>query len=48
MHGEPRQQVHGRQVGATAFLFIPFGVDELLSCMAAVLRNGQSPASEHA
>lgn len=48
MRGEPRQLVHGRQVGANAFLFIPFGVEELLSCMHAVLPNGESATSAQA
>jgi two-component system KDP operon response regulator KdpE len=48
MRGEPSQQMYGRQVGASAFIFIPFGVDELLGCMAAVLPNAEHPATEHA
>lgn len=46
MRGELSQQSQGRHVGASAFLFIPFGVEELLVCIDAVLPNGDSPASE--
>jgi DNA-binding response OmpR family regulator len=48
MRGEVRQRVRGSQVGASAFLFIPFGVDELLGCLVPVLPNGGRPASEQA
>jgi DNA-binding response OmpR family regulator len=44
--GEVSQQVRGRRVGATAFLFAPFGVDELLECMKVMLPNGDRPANE--
>jgi DNA-binding response OmpR family regulator len=37
MPGDTSYQTRGRQVGANALLFLPFGMDELLSCVNMLL-----------